>query len=124
MNSKLKELISMPADEAKSSDDELLIKELKNAELIMPIEVINAEDDDFQFKPLKLANEDNEEFIAVFSDEDELVKADVEFTVINITSEKLAEMIENDIDEYYGVAVNPFSKYSLAIPLEEFVNLF
>ena len=114
----------MPADEAKSSDDELLIKELKNAELIMPIEVINAEDDDFQFKPLKLANEDNEEFIAVFSDEDELVKADVEFTVINITSEKLAEMIENDIDEYYGVAVNPFSKYSLAIPLEEFVNLF
>lgn len=124
MNSKLKELISMPADEAKSSDDELLIKELKNAELIMPIEVINAEDDDFQFKPLKLDNEDNEEFIAVFSDEDELVKADVEFTVINITSEKLAEMIENDIDEYYGVAVNPFSKYSLAIPLEEFVNLF
>lgn len=124
MNSKLKELISMPADEAKISDDELLIKELKNAELIMPIEVINAEDDDFQFKPLKLANEDNEEFIAVFSDEDELVKADVEFTVINITSEKLAEMIENDIDEYYGVAVNPFSKYSLAIPLEEFVNLF
>ena len=124
MNSKLKELISMPADETKSSDDELLIKELKNAELIMPIEVINAENDDFQFKPLKLANEDNEEFIAVFSDEDELVKADVEFTVINITSEKLAEMIENDIDEYYGVAVNPFSKYSLAIPLEEFVNLF
>ena len=124
MNSKLKELISMPADETKSSDDELLIKELKNAELIMLIEVINAEDDDFQFKPLKLANEDNEEFIAVFSDEDELVKADVEFTVINITSEKLAEMIENDIDEYYGVVVNPFSKYSLAIPLEEFVNLF
>ena len=114
----------MPADEAKSSDDELLISELKKAELIMPIEVLSDADEDFQFKPLKLANENNDEFIAVFSDEDELVKADVEFSVINISAEKLAEMIENDHDEYYGVAVNPFSKYSLAIPLEEFINLF
>ena len=124
MNSRLKELISMPADEASISDDELLIRELKKAEFIMPIEVISSSEDDIQFKPLKLANENNDEFIAVFSDEDELVKADVEFTVLNIASEKLAEMIENDCDEYYGVAVNPFSKYSLAIPLEEFVNLF
>ena len=124
MNSKLKELISMPADEASSSDDESLIRELKMAELIMPIEVISGEDDDFQFHPLKLANEDNEEFIAVFSDEDELVKGNIEFSVLNISSEKLAEMIENDAEEYYGVAINPFSKFSLAIPLEEFVNLF
>ena len=40
MNSRLKELISMPADEASISDDELLIMELKKAEFIMPIEVI------------------------------------------------------------------------------------
>lgn len=124
MNEKLKELISISADDATSRDDELLIEELKNSQFIMPIDVISSEEEDFQFKPLKLANENNEEFLALFSDEDELVKANIEFQVLNISSEKVAEMIKDDSDEYFGVAINPFSKYSLAIPLNEFLNLF
>ena len=124
MNEKLKELISISGDEATSEDDELLIEELKNSQLIMPIEVISADENDFQFKPLKLANENNEEFIALFSDEDELVKGNIEFSVISISSKNLAEMIKRDSGEYFGVAINPFSKYSLAIPLKEFLDLF
>ena len=124
MNEKLKELISISGDEATSEDDELLIEELKNSQLIMPIEVISADENDFQFKPLKLANENNEEFIALFSDEDELVKGNIEFNVISISSKNLAEMIKRDSDEYFGVVINPFSKYSLAIPLKEFLDLF
>jgi hypothetical protein len=124
MNEKLKELISISADDATSRDDELLIEELKNSQFIMPIDVISSEEEDFQFKPLKLANENNEEFLALFSDEDELVKANIEFQVLNISSEKVAEMIKDDSDEYFGVAINPFSKYSLAIPLNEFLGLF
>ena len=124
MNKKLKELISISSDDATSKDDELLIEELKNSQLIMPIDVISADEDDFQFRPLKLANENNEEFIALFSDEDELVKGNIEFSVINISSENLADMIKNDSSEYSGVAINPFSKYSLAIPLKEFLDLF
>ena len=124
MNEKLKELISISGDEATSEDDELLIEELKNSQLIMPIEVISAYENDFQFKPLKLANENNEEFIALFSDEDELVKGNIEFSVISISSKNLAEMIKRDSDEYFGVAINPLSKYSLAIPLKEFLDLF
>ncbi len=124
MNKKLKELISISADDATSRDDELLIEELKNSQFIMPIDVISSEEEDFQFKPLKLANENNEEFLALFSDEDELVKANIEFQVLNISSEKVAEMIKDDSDEYFGVAINPFSKYSLAIPLNEFLGLF
>ena len=124
MNEKLKELISISGDDATSRDDELLVEELKSSQLIMPIEVISADEDDFQFRPLKLANENNEEFLPVFSDEDELVKGNIEFSVINISSENLAEMIKNDTNEYYGVAINPFSKYSLAIPLKEFLDLF
>ncbi len=124
MNEKLKELISISGDEATSEDDELLIEELKNSQLIMPIKVISADENDFQFKPLKLANENNEEFIALFSDEDELVKGNIEFSVISISSKNLAEMIKRDSDEYFGVAINPFSKYSLAIPLKEFLDLF
>jgi len=124
MNDKLKDLISISADDATSQDDELLIEELKNSQFIMPIDVISSEEEDFQFKPLKLANENNEEFLALFSDEDELVKANIEFQVLNISSEKVAEMIKDDSDEYFGVAINPFSKYSLAIPLNEFLGLF
>jgi len=123
MNKKLKELIELPEDSLTSEDDERLVEELKKAELIMPIEVISTdEDESFEFKPLKISNPDNQEFIPVFSDEDELVKAHVEFEVINITSENLAEMISDD--ECFGIAINPFSKYSLAIPLNEFIKIF
>ena len=125
MNSKLKELISIPEDEATSDDDELLIEELKKAQLIMAIEIISENsEEDFEFKPLKIGNPNNEEFIALFTDEEELVKSNVEFNVINISAENLAEMIVDSDDEYYGIAINPFSKYSLAIPLNEFAELF
>lgn len=123
MNKKLKELIELPEDSITTEDDELLVEELRKAELIMPIEVISTEDDEsFEFKPVKISNPDNQEFIPLFSDEDELVKADVEFEIINITSKNLAEMISDD--ECFGIAINPFSKYSLAIPLNEFVKIF
>lgn len=122
MNGKLKELISISRDDATSDDDKLLVSELKKAEMIMPIEIIS-HDDDFEFKPLKIADPDNNEFVALFSDEDELLKANAEFEVINISTENLAEMIGED-NEYFGVAINPFSEYSLAIPLNEFTDLF
>ena len=124
MNGKLKELISLPNEEASPEDDELLVEELKKAQLIMPIEVLSHDEDDFNFKPVKIGDEDKNEFIALFTDEDELIKANVEFSVINISSKNLAEMINATGDEYYGIAINPFSKYSLAIPLSEFIDLF
>lgn len=124
MNRKLKELISLPNEEASPEDDELLVEELKKAQLIMPIEVISHDDDDFNFKPVKIGDDDKNEFIALFTDEDELIKTNVEFSVINISTKNLAEMIKDTGDEYYGIAINPFSKYSLAIPLSEFLNLF
>lgn len=122
MNEKLKELISIPPDNATFEDDESLVNELKKAQLIMPIEIMS--EDPLEFKPLKIANPEGLEFIALFSDEDELVKGNLEFNVINISTENLAEMIVENQDEYYGVAINPFSLYSLAIPLKEFLNLF
>ena len=124
MNGKLKELISLPNEEASPEDDELLVEELKKAQLIMPIEVLSHDEDDFNFKPVKIGDEDKNEFIALFTDEDELIKANVEFSVINISSKNLAEMVRDTGDEYYGIAINPFSKYSLAIPLSEFIDLF
>ena len=123
MNEKLKELIEIPEDSLTPEDDELLVEELRKAELIMPIEVISTDDDEsFEFKPMKISNPDNQKFIPLFSDEDELIKSDVEFSVINITSKNLAKMISDD--ECFGIAINPFSKYSLAIPLNEFVKIF
>ena len=119
MNQKLKELISIPLDEASQKDDESLIEELKKAELIMPIEIIS--NDPPEFKPLKLEDENKNIFVALFSDEDELVKSNVEFSVINISTENLAKIIS---DDFNGVAINPFSEFQLKIPLNEFKNLF
>ena len=119
MNQKLKELISIPLDEASQKDDESLIEELKKAELIMPIEIISY--DPPEFKPLKLEDENKNIFVALFSDEDELVKSNVEFSVINISTENLAKIISGDFN---GVAINPFSEFQLKIPLNEFKNLF
>lgn len=122
MNEKLKELISIPPEDVCSADDELLIEELKNSQLIMPIE-ITSDNEDFSFKPLKISNEDENIFIPLFSDEEELVKSSIEFNVINISAKNLAEMII-DNKEYFGIAINPFSEFSLAIPLNEFLELF
>lgn len=128
MNGKLKELISIPPENSKPEDDALLVEELKKAQLIMPIEILSADEkeseDNLRFKPLKIVNEEGNQFIALFSDEDELVKSNVEFSVINIYTENLAEMISDTEDEYFGIAVNPFSEFSLAIPLNEFLELF
>ncbi|WP_458453588.1 SseB family protein [Methanobrevibacter sp.] len=122
MNSKLKELIALPEDKATADDDDSLVNELKNSQLIMPIDTIS--EDPLEFKPVKIANPDNEVFIALFSDENELAKGNVEFNVININTKNVAEIIGDAQDEYFGVAINPFSEYSLAIPLQDFLNLF
>ncbi|WP_305555230.1 SseB family protein [Methanobrevibacter sp. V74] len=134
MNKKLKELISIPECEASSKDDELLVEELKKAQLIMPIEIISADalknstieniEEPLRFKPLKIADDNENQFIALFSDEDEVIKSNVEFDVINIYTENLAEIIQDSDGEYFGIAINPFSKFSLAIPLNEFIELF
>lgn len=120
MNTKLKELICISNEKATAKDDELLVNELKNAQLIMPVNILS--DDPLEFEPVKIANPRNQEFIALFTDDDELIKSDVEFSVVNIETSNLAEMI-NDGD-YFGVAINPFSEYSLAIPLDDFLKLF
>ena len=39
MNSKLKELLDINPDDATKEDNDALIKEIKNAKLIMPIEI-------------------------------------------------------------------------------------
>ena len=119
MNEKLKKLISIPPGEATDKDDELLIRELKKAELIMPIEVTSEEE--FEFTPLKIGDEFGNIFVPLFSDEDELIKSDVEFSVINISAENLAKILS---DEFNGVAINPFSEFQLKIPLNEFKKLF
>ena len=120
MNEKLTQLISIPADEATDDDNISLKEELKKAKFIMPIEI--TDEDPFTFTPVKIADEKNREFIALFTSEDELVKSGIEFTVIPVAAENLSEMVEDG--EVFGIAVNPFSRYSLSIPLNEFKNLF
>jgi len=115
----LKELISIPLTEVSDNDDELLFEELKKAELIMPVEITSTKE--FEFKPIIIEDESKNMFVPLFTDEKELVKSNVEFSVVNISTENLAEILSDDLN---GVVINPFSKFQLKVPLNEFKNIF
>lgn len=125
MNTKLKKLISIPKDEATKEEDNALVEELKKAQLIMPVEITSDSEtnEPLRFRPLKIADENENILIPVFSDDDELNKLNIECDTINIYSKNLAEMI-SETEEYGGIAINPFSEFSLSIPLKDFVELF
>lgn len=126
MNTKLKKLISIPKDEASCEEDSALVEELKKAQLIMPIEITSYSeniDEHLQFRPLKIADENENILIPLFSDDEELIKLNIECNAINIYSKNLAEMI-SETQEYDSIAINPFSEFSLTIPLKDFVELF
>ncbi len=122
MNSKLKELLNINLDDVTKEDNDALIEEIKNAKLIMPIEVIsNADAKDFKFNPVKITDDDGQMFIPLFSDDSEVYGY---LTAIEIYTKDLAEMIGNNPENISGVVINPFSKYGVTLPMDTFLKIF
>ena len=75
MNSKLKELLNINPDDATEEDNDVLIEEIKNAKLIMPIEITGSNSsniEDFRFNPIKIVDDEGRMFIPLFSDDSEV----------------------------------------------------
>ena len=73
----------------------------------MPIEITSDSEnigEQLQFRPLKIADENENILIPLFSDDEELIKLNIECSVINIYSKNLAEMI-SETQEYDGIAI-------------------
>ncbi|MBQ9025424.1 MAG: SseB family protein [Methanobrevibacter sp.] len=130
----IKELLAIKPDEATKEDNEELIKEIMNAQLIMPIEItsnLNLDEvtvgdtiefeDGLRFKPLKIANDNGNVFIPLYTDDDEVHG---HTSAIDIHTSDLADMIDDNPENISGVVINPFSEYSVEIPMESFLKIF
>lgn len=134
MNEKLYELINISPDEATKEDNDALLKELKNAQLIMPIEITSNLDldeievgdvlefeDGLRFKPLKIVDENGRIYIPLYSDDSEVYG---HTSAIDIKTRDLAEMIGDNPENLFGVVINPFSKYNVELPMDSFLKIF
>ena len=134
MNSELTELINIKRDVATKEDDAALIEELKNARLILPIEITsdieldNAEEGDiieldegFKFKPIKIVDDNGRVFIPLYSDDSQVHG---HTSAINIYAKDLARMIDDNPENIFGVVLNPFSKFNVELPMDTFLKIF
>lgn len=134
MNSELTELINIKRDVATKEDDAALIEELKNARLILPIEITsdieldNAEEGDiieldegFRFKPIKIVDDNGRVFIPLYSDDSQVHG---HTSAINIYAKDLARMIDDNPENIFGVVLNPFSRFNVELPMDTFLKIF
>ena len=134
MNSELTELINIKRNDATKEDDAALIGELKNARLILPIEITsdieldNAEEGDiieldegFKFKPIKIVDDNGRVFIPLYSDDSQVHG---HTSAINIYAKDLARMIDDNPENIFGVVLNPFSKFNVELPMDTFLKIF
>jgi len=134
MNSELTELINIKRNDATKEDDAALIEELKNARLILPIEITsdieldNAEEGDiieldegFKFKPIKIVDDNGRVFIPLYSDDSQVHG---HTSAINIYAKDLARMIDDNPENIFGVVLNPFSKFNVELPMDTFLKIF
>ncbi|MEE1156234.1 MAG: SseB family protein [Methanobrevibacter sp.] len=134
MNSELTELINIKRNDATKEDDAALIEELKNARLILPIEITsdieldNAEEGDiieldegFRFKPIKIVDDNGRVFIPLYSDDSQVHG---HTSAINIYAKDLARMIDDNPENIFGVVLNPFSKFNVELPMDTFLKIF
>lgn len=134
MNSELTELINIKRNDATKEDDAALIEELKNARLILPIEITsdieldNAEEGDiieldegFKFKPIKIVDDNGRVFIPLYSDDSQVHG---HTSAINIYAKDLARMIDDNPENIFGVVLNPFSRFNVELPMDTFLKIF
>lgn len=136
-NKRLEELLKIESqDLTKEQYHEFLII-LKESQFLMPIDITsglpNFEDlevgqtgtldEPLRFKPVIFKDDLNRSIIPLFTNNEELTKTGAKFQAFGLFSQDLANMLKNkeNIDE---ICINPFSRFSINIHLDDFLNLF
>lgn len=136
-NKRLEELLKIESqDLTKEQYHEFLII-LKESQFLMPIDITsglpNFEDlevgqtgtldEPLRFKPVIFKDDLNRSIIPLFTNNEELTKTGAKFHAFGLFSQDLANMLKNkeNIDE---ICINPFSRFSINIHLDDFLNLF
>lgn len=138
-NLKLKEIMKFNPEEISDDDMVLFVNEFMSSNLIMlceldyEIEVINEENqylsfDDFsEFNIIRLEDDEGNEFIPLFTDDDEIFDLEVPGYGIVISISDLANLLfdnpENN-ENLEGLILNPFTDYAASIPYSSLLGMF
>lgn len=119
-------------------DQAMIFVILKESQLFMPIEITSSIFDDIEnaevgetveteeplrFRPIAI-NVPEGKAVPLFTSNEMIETAGANVSCIAIFTQDLAGMLEQTKDDYDEVAINPFTQYSLGMPLEAFLNLF
>lgn len=136
-NPELKAIMETDPEDMDEKQLEKFIDAFINANLIIPAEVdpsVNLEgltdeeivsNEEIDIDIIKIEDEEGNEFIPVFTDDEEIEKLDFEVYGLIFETEDLATLLFESLEEYVeGLAINPFSENSAEIPLETLFTLF
>lgn len=136
-NPELKAIMETDPEDMDEKQLEKFIDAFMNANLIIPAEVdpnLNLEgltdeeivsNEEIDIDIIKIEDEEGNEFIPVFTDDEEIEKLDFEVYGLIFETEDLATLLFESLEEYVeGLAINPFSENSAEIPLETLFTLF
>lgn len=137
-NSKLEELMKIEPEDMTPMDQAMIFDILKESQLFMPIEITSSIFDDIEnaevgetveteeplrFRPIAITGPAGKA-VPLFTSNEMMETAGANVSCIAIFTQDLAGMLEQTKDDYDEVAINPFTQYSLGMPLEAFLNLF
>ena len=77
-----------------------------------------------RFKPIAINGPDNTKGVPLFTSTEMMEEAGAKVSCMAIYTEDLAGLLEQTRDDYEHVAINPFTKYGMGMPLDGFLNLF
>ena len=137
-NLRLKEIMQTDPEDITDEIMELFVNEFMNSSLIMLCELDPDDEvlyekkflnfDDFDdFNIIRLEDDDNNEFIPLFSDDEELNSFDVPGYGVIISMADLANLLfdnEENNENLEGLIINPFTDYAASIPYSSLLEIF
>lgn len=136
-NSKLESMMKIYPEELNNKQHQELLNAIINAALIIPVTVTanpidpdNIEvgkvyelEDELRFKPLRLTTNDGEIVLPLFTSDEQLNMSGTPVNRIVMHTPDIQKMLQNMLQEFDLVHINPFDEDSLAMPLNNFLNI-
>ena len=137
-NEKLVELLKISPEKLTQEQNTMLLNELKQAQLFIPVEITSNSfnfdemevgktmslNEPLRFKPIKLTNDDGDKAIPLFTDSKVMEELNVNASCIAMFTEDIANNFADIKDEVKFLVIDPGTPHSLEILFETFLTLF
>ncbi|WP_455644930.1 SseB family protein [Methanosphaera sp.] len=134
-NKQLIELMRKDPSTMNINEQELLVRELRSAQLLMPVEITSTSIDfnnkkkvikegaPVQFKPVIISDDNGNNHFILFTSEDEMMREGYKGHVMRLNTKDIIDNFKTRRD-VSDILINPSSKYSLGLPFNVFMNLY